>query len=121
MVAFMAIALVGMRLQPVDPATLQAHGIQPWTLYYGPITALLEAVVLITLAIGLLRRRAGARVALLFLLPVTITHNIAYSLLAVGLPLQGALFSASLDTLAWLALLVDLLLRARQGAIRDQV
>jgi hypothetical protein len=119
--AFMAIATVGMRLQPVDAATLQAHGIQPWTLYYGPITASVESVALIALAVGLLRRRAGARTALLFLLPVTITHSIAYSFWVVGLPLQGALFSASLDTLAWLALLVDLLLRARQSAIRDQV
>ena len=69
----------------------------------------------------MLRRRPAARTALLFVLPVTITHGIAYSLLVIGLPLQGALFSASLDTLAWLALLVDLLLGARQRAVRDQV
>src|SRR5262245_66394722 len=90
--AFMVAAIIGMQQFPVDRATLQAHGIQPWTLYYGPIAAVVEAVVLIALAVGVLRRSLRAGNALIVLLPLAIVHGIACSLY-LEFPLQGVLFT----------------------------
>ena len=101
---FMVIATFGTILLPVDSATLERHGIRPWTLYYGPATALIESVALIALAVLLLRSRQRAYKALLWLLPVVIVHGIAYSMV-IDLPLQDAVFSAGVDTIAWLALI----------------
>ena len=102
--AFMVMAIFGTLLLPVDSATLERHGIRPWTLYYGPATALIESIALVALAVLLLRARQRAYKTLLWLLPVVIVHGIAYSMV-IGLPLQGAVFSASLDIIAWLALM----------------
>ncbi len=101
---FMVMATLGTILLPVDSATLERHGIRPWTLYYGPTTALIESIALIALAVLLLRGREAAYKILLWLLPVVIVHGIAYSMV-IDLPLQGAVFSASLDIIAWLALI----------------
>ena len=102
--AFMVMATFGTTLFPVDSATLERHGIRPWTLYYGPATALIESIALIALAVLLLRGRQRAYKILLWVLPVVIAHSIAYSMY-IDLPLQGAVFSAGVDIIAWLVLL----------------
>ncbi len=101
--AFVAMATFGTIRFPVDSATLERHGVRPWTLYYGPASALIESIALIALAVLLLRGRQAAYKILLWLLPVVIVHGIAYSMY-LNVPLQYAVLSAGADIIAWLAL-----------------
>jgi hypothetical protein len=100
-----AIATIGSIMIPVAIATLESHGIQQWTIYYGTATGLVEAVTLLALGTMLLRGHARARTILLWILPVVIAHDIGYTML-LGTPLlEAAPVFFALDAVAWLALL----------------
>ena len=102
---FVIIATTVALVLPVSPEVLEQHRIQWWTVYYGTITTLIEAPLLMALAVLLLRKHPRARPILLWVLPIVVVHDIAHSIYIIDLPLQGAVFSSALDILAWVALL----------------
>jgi hypothetical protein len=99
-----AISQIGMALHPSDSATLSSQGIASWTIYYGGGVSFVEAVVSITLGLFLFSQRAFARKALLWLLPIIVIHDLAYSAY-LGAASWDRLPLTAVDVVAWLLIL----------------